>query len=122
MLSPNIGKGQVRPSDSDITAEAILMLEAGMGTTGHALCVATWNILSNPDIHAKLTTELKKGTLESTGLNLENLEGEGFRYLRAVVKESLRFSYGAPGRLLRKVPPQGATLDGIFVPGGVRIY
>jgi cytochrome P450 len=118
MLSSNIGKGQVRPSDSDITAEAILMLEAGMGTTGHALCVATWNILFNPDIPA----ELKKGTLESNGLNLENLEGEGFRYLRAVVKESLRFSYGAPGRLLRKVPPQGATLDGIFVPGGVRIY
>jgi cytochrome P450 len=119
MLSPNLSKGQIRPSDAEITAEAVLMLEAGMGTTAHALCVATWSILSKALILRKLRNELDQATSNSRALNLENLEGEGFRYLRAVVKESLRFSYGAPGRLVREAPSQGLMLDGMFVPGGV---
>lgn len=38
---------------------------------------------------------------------------------RAVVKESLRLSYGTPGRLPRVVPPTGATLSAQFIPPGV---
>lgn len=121
MLSPNLSKGQTTLSDSDITAEAVLMLEAGTGSTAHALSVATWNILSQPAILVKLHAELYQANEESRVLNLAALEGDGFRFLRAIVKESLRFSYGAPGRLARKVPEQGATLDGIFIPGGVRL-
>ena len=39
---------------------------------------------------------------------------------RAVVKESLRLSYGAPGRLPRIVPASGATFRGRDIPPGVR--
>ena len=35
-----------------------------------------------------------------------------------MVKESLRLSYGIPGKLSRIVPPEGATLCGQFIPGG----
>lgn len=38
---------------------------------------------------------------------------------RAVVKESLRLSYGAPGPLPRVVPPTGAFLAGQHIPPGV---
>lgn len=38
---------------------------------------------------------------------------------RAVVKESLRLSYGIPGRIPRVVPPEGATFCGEHIPPGV---
>ena len=40
---------------------------------------------------------------------------------RAIVKESLRLSYGVPGCLPRVVPPSGAVLCGHEVPPGVGI-
>jgi hypothetical protein len=40
---------------------------------------------------------------------------------RAVVKESLRFSFGVPGRIPRVVPVEGAVICGQHVPPGVRI-
>ena len=38
---------------------------------------------------------------------------------RAVVKESLRFSFGVPGRLSRVVPAHGAVFCGRQIPPGV---
>ena len=40
---------------------------------------------------------------------------------RAVVKESLRFSFGVPGRIARVVPVEGAVFCGRRVPPGVRL-
>ena len=45
-------------SDSDLTAEAVLMLLAGMDTTANALVVGTWGILQNEEVHKKLQNEL----------------------------------------------------------------
>lgn len=39
---------------------------------------------------------------------------------RAVIKESLRLSYGVPGRMPRVVPNGGAVLCGQNIPAGVR--
>ncbi|KAL8637320.1 MAG: hypothetical protein Q9226_009134, partial [Calogaya cf. arnoldii] len=34
----------------------------------------------------------------------------------AIIKESLRLSHGAPGRLPRLVPPSGTFVNDIFIP------
>ena len=39
----------------------------------------------------------------------------------AIIKESLRLSYGAPGRLPRIVPASGAIVGDVFVPAGAVI-
>ena len=38
----------------------------------------------------------------------------------AVVKEALRMATAVPAGLLRVVPPSGAVISGVQIPGGVR--
>lgn len=49
------------------------------------------------------------------------IETEADEKKRAVIREGLRLSYGAPGRLSRVVPSSGAVLSGQKIPPGVRI-
>lgn len=122
MLSPDRSKGQVTPSERDMIADGCLMIGAGTDTTANALGLATWHITRNLRIHERLVRELtaempnRDDTVDSTAL-----EGEGFEYLRAVVKETLRLAFGVPGRMPRRVPKGGATFSGKFVPYGVSI-
>ena len=98
------------------------MIAAGTDTTANALGLAIWHITGNPRIHERLVKELtaampgRDDAVDSTAL-----EGEGFEYLRAAVKETLRLAFGVPGRMPRKVPKGGATFSGKFVPYGVSI-
>ena len=118
MLNPNPEKGQSTPSDHDLTAEAVLMLAAGMDTTANTLVQGTWYVLSNSHIHRKLCDELSQAMPDKNRVyRLATLES--LPYLRAVVKESLRFSYGAPGRLPRIVPPSGMMICGQYIPPGI---
>ncbi len=39
----------------------------------------------------------------------------------AVVKETLRLAPTTPVGLARVVPPEGATISGVRIPGGVRV-
>jgi len=120
MLNPDVSKGQVTPPKRDMVADGCLMIAAGTDTTANTLGLVLWHVTQNPDVEARLVQELKKAMPDrETLLSSSELEGDGFEYLRAVVKESLRLSFGVPGASLRVVPPEGATLGGRFVPGGV---
>ncbi|MCJ1422885.1 hypothetical protein MMC29_000765 [Sticta canariensis] len=115
----NLGKNESKEilSESDLTAEAVLMLLAGMDTTANALVVGTWGILQNEEVHKKLQNELYQAIPhnEST-VNADMLDK--LPYLTGVVKESLRLSYGSPGQLARVVPSSGTTILGRHIPAG----
>ena len=116
----------------------MLMLAAGMDTTANTLVQGTFYVLHNDRIHRKLCDELFKA-MPDKDVMINSATLENLPYLvrqparrntrltdltyqqRAVIKESLRFSYGAPGRLPRVVPASGATLCGEFIPPGVRL-
>ena len=75
MLNPNPEKGQYTPSDQDLTAEAMLMLSAGMDTTSHTLVLGTWYVLSDTRIHQTLYDELREAMPDKdTIYNLTLLE------------------------------------------------
>jgi cytochrome P450 len=123
MLNPDTKKGQVTPSMHDMTAEGCLMIAAGTDTTANSLGIVLWNVTQNPDVEAKLLAELKQIIPDQNAvLDSATLEGDGFKYMRAVVKESLRLSFGVPGRIIRRTPKEGAYFSGKFVPGGVSVY
>lgn len=42
-------------------------------------------------------------------------------YLQSVIKEGLRIWPPAVGLMAKKVPPDGDTINGMYVPGGTRI-
>ncbi|KAJ6262615.1 Cytochrome P450 monooxygenase [Drechslerella dactyloides] len=114
-------KGRKRATDDELAADALLTVSAGMDTTGHTLTLASYYLVKNPDVQARLLAELKtvmptptfpvtEETLDQLPL-LKSVQ-------QAVIKETLRFSHGVPGPLPRDVPPTGATLSGHHLPAG----
>ena len=121
MLRPDVSKGQISPSENDMVADGCLMIAAGTDTTANTLGTVLFHVTQNPSIEAKLLQELKHRIGKDEIVDSASLEGKGFEYLRAVVKEGLRLSYGVPGRILRKVPKEGARFGDVHVPGGVSL-
>lgn len=119
MLNPDREKGQVTPPKDDMVADGTLMIAAGTDTSANTLAVILFHVTQDPDIEARLLEELKRAIPDRDAvIDSATLEGPGFEYTRAVVKEGLRLSYGVPGRIIRKTPPEGATLSSRFVPPG----
>jgi len=108
------------PTVDDLLDEASVILAAASDTTGNAMTIASYNILSNPTIRENLSKELRKAFPDSESkLNLVTLEK--LPYLTAVIKEALRLSYGVIGRLPRVVPDPGAEFNSFAVPTGVSV-
>ena len=47
-LNPDVGKGRIRPTIDELSADSLLLLMAGTDTTAHALTIATYNVLREP--------------------------------------------------------------------------
>lgn len=111
-------KGYVVPETMQIKDEAHSVLFAATDTTGNALTVATFWILYERHVYAKLSSELVERfpNYNKDTDKLSYVELEALPYLTAVVKEVLRLSFGVPFRVPRVVPPGGAELEGHFVP------
>ncbi|KAI0970361.1 cytochrome P450 [Xylaria arbuscula] len=83
--------------------EAIAVIGAGIETTGYALSLGSYHILSNPSILSRLKTELNEAIPEPRQIpNVDALTQ--LPYLTWVVNESLRFAYGTPQRIPRLSP------------------
>jgi cytochrome P450 len=122
MARPDAQRGQDRPSKRDMVADGCLMIAAGTDTTANTLGKILWHVTQDVRVQERLVEELKRGMGREEVLESARLEGEGFEYLRAVVKEGLRLSYGVPGRIIRRVPREGAKFGDVWVPGGVSCF
>ncbi|PWY86892.1 cytochrome P450 [Aspergillus heteromorphus CBS 117.55] len=117
LLHPQATEGHVVPTVEELKDEAYIMLAAAADTTGNALTIATYNVVRNPEIYTQLTDELKQAFPEPDG-TMDFVTLEKLPHLTAIIKESLRLSYGVPGRLPRVVPGPGAEFNGHQVPAG----
>jgi len=66
------------------------------------MAIIMYHVLSQPEVQAKLSGELKSMNLDSVSW----LELEKLPYLSAVIAEGLRLSYGIPSRLARIAPQE----------------
>lgn len=117
-LKPDADKGQIKPTIDELAADTLLLLIAGTDSTAHALTFATYNVLQDPNILRKLQAELRNA-MPRKDMLLEWAELEKLPYLRGIIKETLRASSGAPGRLPRVVPSAGAVFCGQRIAPGV---
>jgi cytochrome P450 len=117
LLDPKASEGYVVPDVEALTEEMFTVLTAGGETTGHALAMTTYYVLSKADIRQKLVSELKSA-FPNKKADLEYLTLEKLPYLSCVIKEGLRLSYGVPGRLPRVIEAPDATFNGYRVPKG----
>ncbi|KAF6809115.1 GTP-binding protein [Colletotrichum sojae] len=96
---------------TDIAAECMDHMVAGIDTTGDSLCFLLWE-LSQPrslGFQRKLQQEIR----ENPDVSFDKLS-----YLDAVVQEGLRCFPAIPMSLPRIVPKGGKQIDGYFVPEG----
>ncbi|KAL4782495.1 cytochrome P450 [Aspergillus varians] len=117
LLRPDTVEGYTVPTVDELSDEAHAVLGAAADTTGNALTIAAYNVVRNPDIYARVSTELKN-TFSDPGSSMDFVTLERLPYLTGVIKEGLRLSFGVPGRLPRVVPSSGAAFNGYHVPPG----
>jgi len=78
------------------------------------------HIITNPHVYAAIQAEIDgAGILQSSIISDE--EAKKLPYLQAAIKEGSRICPPAAGLLSKKTPPEGDTINGRFVPGGVDI-
>jgi cytochrome P450 len=75
LLNPAAAEGHKRPSDKEIVGESFTTVGAASDTTGNAMTISTYHVLSNEEIHSKLTVELKEAFPDpSSRLDFTKLE------------------------------------------------
>jgi len=95
------------------------ILSAGRDTTITALAAMIMHLLRNPDKHKRLVAELDQAAAAGKLSNPPRYtEINTLPYLDAFLKEILRVNPIPPIVMERVVPPQGAVLAGVHIPGG----
>lgn len=79
----------------------------------------TYYLLKNPSILAQLQEEVRSSFTRYEDINAAT--AVPLRYLKAVAQEAMRVYPPLPFALPRVVPEGGCTVDGHFLPGGVRL-
>lgn len=117
LLNPEFQKGAPITDATSLYEEAQTMVFAGGVTVGDTLMTGHFHILDQPELYERLRNEVVSVWHEIN--DPPSFEAfETLPLLTATIKESLRVGPGATSPLLRIVPPSGATIAGIFVPGG----
>ncbi|OQD77264.1 hypothetical protein PENDEC_c003G02461 [Penicillium decumbens] len=113
------GRSSPMPHGEQI-AEAGIMLNAGSDTTASGLTNTLFLLAKRPLALHKLRQELEGIMAEDeTTPHFDKLMASP--YLRACIDESLRLRPPVAIGLPRMTPPQGATICGHFIPGGVTV-
>ena len=80
-------------------------------------------IITHPRVYFTLQAEIdaavQEGRISSSVVT--DKDARALPYLSVVVKEGLRIWPPGTGLMAKQVPPQGDTVDGVFLPGGTNI-
>ena len=103
-----------------LVEEGVTIIAAGLATTAYFLKVVTFHLLDNPRILQTLRTELESAIPDPNVVPpLQTLER--LPYLRAVVLEGFRKSYGVTSRLPRVAPDEHLVYRDWIIPAGTPV-
>lgn len=106
-------------TSEDITANALLVVAAGFGTTSSSTSQTLRLLAKNSRVQEKLRAELD--TLCETGVELTVETTRGLPYLNAVTNEGLRLGYPIPSGIPAVTPLEGIHFEDAYVPGSVEV-
>lgn len=104
-------------SRAEIYDNANLLIGAGSETTATALSAATYLLAMNPDVLARLMTEVRESFSSESQIDFVSVQK--LDYMLAVLNETLRLHPPSPNANLRRVCDGGDVICGHFVPHGV---
>lgn len=105
-------------SHGDVFAIAHGAIFAGSDSTASTMQSFCWNVLNNPEIYAKLTDEILAADMSDM---VQYNEAQTLPYFQACLKEAMRLQPAVGLNITRKVPPSGAEIDGVKLPGGTQV-
>ncbi|CAG8960480.1 hypothetical protein HYFRA_00008199 [Hymenoscyphus fraxineus] len=106
----------------EILGNSRILLTAGSETTATHLSGATWYLLTHREILRRVQDEVRAAFTTADEITLRSVSIPGrLPYLEAVIQESFRLYPSVPAALPRVTGPEGAFIDGRFVPGNVSV-
>ncbi|CEJ92627.1 hypothetical protein VHEMI08265 [[Torrubiella] hemipterigena] len=106
-------------SDIQLAAHASDFVIAGSETTATTLAVVFYQMCTNITVQRKLENEVL--TAFQSYNDITAASAAPLKYLHAVCLEAMRVFPPLPLGLPRDVPPEGSTIDSVYVPGGVTV-
>lgn len=106
-------------SDTELEQMAGLLIVAGSETTATALASVTFLLLQNPAALTELVQELRSQFKRESDIDISSINQ--LHYLQAVIQEGLRLFPPITNGFPRQSFPEGAVVDGQFVPGNVSL-
>ncbi|KAI9927449.1 hypothetical protein MW887_003062 [Aspergillus wentii] len=120
VLAPLKGKTLTEQDRNIMRGDAQLMVVAGSDTTATSLSSIFYELCSHPNHIAKLRQELAPHLTESGTYHHENLFH--LNHLNAVINEAMRLHPPIPSGMTRLTPPEGITIDGVYIPGNTTLF
>ncbi|UKZ75992.1 hypothetical protein TrVFT333_003688 [Trichoderma virens FT-333] len=108
-------------TEERLAKEAQVLLGGGTASTARTIGFASYYILSRPELRSKLEAELKEPMANWPESVPSWAELEQLPLLQAIIKESLRLSYGVMHRLPRVFPDQPIQYKDYVIPIGVPV-
>ena len=104
----------------EIISNMRILLTAGSETTATLLSGATYLLLQNPTVLQRVQLEVRAAFKGEEDITVRSVsKPDLLPYLEAVLQESLRCYPSIPAILPRITGPEGAPIDGKFVPSNV---
>ncbi|KAK7998354.1 hypothetical protein PG989_006394 [Apiospora arundinis] len=123
MSAEKQNQGQGQPDKGitrlELNTNSLAVVIAGCQLTTVALATATYLLLKSPQTYARLRDEVRSTFANEKEIQVSTIHS--LPYLSAVVDETLRIHHPTPIHLPRIVPPEGATVDGHYIPGNTVI-
>lgn len=95
---------------------------AGSDTTATSMRATLLHIITNPPVYAALQREIDTAIAAGHVSDpIQDSEARRLPYLQACIKEGLRIFPPITQLRERMTPPEGDTISGVFVPGGVYV-
>lgn len=102
-----------------LNGDSRLIIVAGSDTTAIALTHIFYYLASDCSQVKKLRAELS--TLMDPNAPFSVNHVKNAQHLNGIINEALRMHPPVPSGVFRKTPPQGITVDGVFIPGDINI-
>ena len=102
-----------------LNGDSRLIIVAGSDTTAIALTHVFYHLASDPTQADRLRAELRPLWKADAPFSVRDVKNAD--HLNGVIYEALRMHPPVPSGVFRKTPPQGITVDGVFIPGEVNI-
>ena len=95
---------------------------AGSDTTATAVRATLLFLITTPRVLWRLRAEIDEAVNSGSISNpIKDQEARALPYLQACIKEGLRMFPPVTGLVSKMVPPEGDTINGVFLPGGTDI-